>query len=80
MKDTSVKESIIKQRMEEKQAEIDNPNLEGYKRCYMCGKYYEVGTSHPCYEFHNQGGRRKQGWSEKRRIKEKPLDSLISDK
>jgi hypothetical protein len=77
-----MKESIIKQRMEEKQAEILNPNLDGYKMCYLCGRYYELGTEHPCFEFHRKGGRRRQGWSEERAIKERKgeLNGLDKDK
>jgi hypothetical protein len=47
-----------------------NPHLEGYTKCKLCGRLYEIGTQHPCFAFHDEGGRRKQGWNEKRRIKE----------
>ena len=57
----------------------DIHNLDGYKKCYMCGKYYELGTEHPCFALHRDGGRRRQGFNEKHRIREK-LSSLSSDK
>ena len=61
---------------QECQEKIPNPHLEGYKKCYLCGRYYELGVEHPCWLYHKQGGRRRQGWSEARRIKEK----VLSDK
>jgi hypothetical protein len=35
-------------------------NFDGYKKCYHCNKYYELGTEHVCFMVQRDKGKSRE--------------------
>ncbi len=54
VKDNEVQQTITKTRPSQAKAKL---NYEGYKKCYHCNKYYELGTDHICFMVQRDKGK-----------------------
>lgn len=53
-----------------------NPNLEGYRKCYHCGRLYDESVDHVCYEIN-----RIKDWKQPKKGRKihKPWDDRLGN-